>query len=129
MGRVREGVPNCLRYLSNYSVGLIKNVGIPEPQNPKALGCEPASPPSILRFDSRVLTAIDFNDQSNSVAHEVNDVGANWNLTAKTKSAHLLAPKSKPEAQFRIGHPVAQPSCPFDVSSGRRMPWQCCDHG
>jgi hypothetical protein len=93
VGRVREGVRQRLADLFKDAVQLGEDLRIPESENPKALGFEPAGPSGIFRGDGGMLATVDFNYQLCLETDEVNDVRTDWDLTAKTKPLDLLTPK------------------------------------
>src|SRR5690606_31492907 len=66
----------------------------------------------------RMLSAIDFDDQTRGQADEIDDVVAESILATKAKIADLLAAKEMPELLFRIGGVLAQL---FDDRIGRHL--------
>ena len=87
---VRERLP----YLIGNGIQLTNNLRVPKPHDPETLGFKPLGPLRVGRCRGGVLATVDLNNQAGLETDEVNDVGANWNLPAKAKSVHLLAPQS-----------------------------------
>jgi hypothetical protein len=68
-----------------YPRAIFQHIGIPEPRDAIALRLEPAIARRIAASFGMVA-AIDLNDQTLVVAHKINNVSANWRLTAEAQA-------------------------------------------
>src|SRR5438067_8452707 len=81
---------------------------------------KPAVAPFITgRF--RMLSAIDFDDQTRRVTQEVGNVGPDWHLSAELYFPEAAIAQREPEFAFRISHVGAQRASPRDASTGQAL--------
>jgi hypothetical protein len=57
---------------------------------------EPLRPALVACGRERMLTAVDFHNQSRREADEVDDVGAEWVLSPESTAVDLMTPKMVP---------------------------------
>ena len=94
--------------------------GVPETQRSVAVSREPFVSGSVGRNVNRVLSAIEFHDQSSREADEVCDVRSDGNLAPEAK-AELVAAKPSPQQALAARHRRAKLprmlSCPHSDST------------
>jgi hypothetical protein len=69
---------------------------VPKPHDPKTLRLQPCCPARIRAGLRGVLTAIEFQNQPDFKANEIDDVVSNWGLPAEFSSFQLAATKLAP---------------------------------
>ena len=72
-------------------VGICQNIIVPETDNPKPFLFEKARAGFVFRDLLRMLSAINFDDKRYLQAYEVDNIGADRPLTAKSVAVKLFA--------------------------------------
>jgi hypothetical protein len=62
--------------------------------------------------------AVDFDNEASGVAIEIDNVRADWELSAKVVAEGLLVAHTLPEGEFGRGHAMAQGACCLGSSHG-----------
>jgi hypothetical protein len=71
-----------------------------------SIGLEPSGF-SIIRL-GLVTCAVHFYNEALRNAHEIDEVGSDWNLPAKLVAAQLSVPEARPYTPLGLGHVVAE---------------------
>ena len=83
-------------YRQNHAVGVRQHIIVPEADDAESLLLRPPCA-SLVGFNlSRMLAAIDFDDQPSLETQKVDDIGSKRDLVAKTRPIDLLASQSRP---------------------------------
>ena len=88
------------------SLGVGKNLVVPEPENAPALSPELAVPP-VMVAGASMLAAIGFDDQARVNASEIDDVGRDGELASKSPAQAIFA-KFFPQHLLCIWHISAE---------------------
>lgn len=103
----RKSCVDCL----TYGVELKHHVGVPEADDSKSLRLEPGGPGRILCALFLVVAAVDLHDEAPFERYEVDDVPADYLLTAKFVPTQAATAEEKPEPGLGIGHIAPQMAC------------------
>jgi len=89
------------QHLQN-TIEVLGNFIVPNSNGPISERCQVVIASSIVRI-FRVLSPIDFNDQTRLSTDEVDIITAKRCLSGELESAELTVAKMSPESQFRLG--------------------------
>jgi hypothetical protein len=92
------------------SVHVSEHIAIPETQYQISARFEVGCPPRIIHPAFRMLSSIQFDDQSRRFAAEIDDVIADRHLPAELQSMQTSVAKPKPQRTFSVGLIAPQPS-------------------
>lgn len=87
---------HCHPYLFLYRLNLLKYLVVPEPQYMKTSLLQSLSANLVILCLFDMLSAIYLNHQSAFQADEIEDVVAEWMLTAELESGYLTATQNAP---------------------------------
>ena len=103
---MRQSIP----YRVNNIVRSLKQIEIPKPYDPAAMGFQPFGSGGIaahLQFVGMGF-AIELDDKSRSRAEEVGNVRADAGLATEAKTSKLFASQQGPKFPFSLGHVPSQ---------------------
>jgi len=84
---------------------------VPEAKNSIALRAQPFVALSIMRRIGRVLSAIDLDNQSPLLTHEIDDERTDRYLVSKAQAPQTMSTEHEPQAALGICHVPAQSLC------------------
>ncbi len=95
-------------YGFGHPFGVSENIIVPEPQDPEALGLQPSGTGLIFVGLKSMMAAVEFDNQFRRETNEVGDERTDGGLTAKSKTADLLAAQEPPKTALGFGEIFAQ---------------------
>lgn len=108
--RVRGRFLKRSGYRLKYTSDVAKHVVVPESQNPITTPCEMLITQDVAGT-TRMLSAIDLNDQTALAAGKINGVRSDRLLTNEFAAVDRTRPQPLPERQFGVRCIAPQPSC------------------
>jgi hypothetical protein len=90
------------KYVFEHGLRVPQHLVVPIAQYPKSPLHQKGAAVLVVFPCRRVLSAVHFHHQAGIEAGEINDVGANRVLPAKTPTAELPPPQAAPEPTFGI---------------------------
>jgi hypothetical protein len=90
-----------------HALRVSENLVVPEAENPKALGFQPSRPPSVSCDISRVLTAIDFDDEAAFHTDEIGNIRTERHLPPESLPK-LASPQPAPQPRLSVSEVASE---------------------
>src|SRR6266851_1535032 len=90
------------------ALDIAKHLVVPKSQDVKSLSLQPSCSRIVFNDATRVLPAIDFDDEPSGKAREIDNVRTDRHLPAESMAIDLLKAKRRPQALFRLSRIAAK---------------------